>query len=151
MTFTGRMVFTSNRSMEIEVVVDAEDVINGELYAIISNTLAYSPFSFSTEEPIHNTCSSLFPFYCFESPSTILIYFLLFLCLFLFLPFFLLLFCSSSLLFLMLLSYFHFFMMSHSSITIFSFFLDLFTNSFRISLLYIFIHCYTFDAYRKLL
>ena len=30
MTFTGRMVFTSNRSMEIEVFVDAEDVVKGK-------------------------------------------------------------------------------------------------------------------------
>ena len=39
--------------MEIEVVVDAEDVVNGELYAI-SNTQSFSLLSLHTWEPFHN-------------------------------------------------------------------------------------------------
>lgn len=36
MTFTGRLVFTSNRSLEIEVLVDAEDVRAGKCFRCVS-------------------------------------------------------------------------------------------------------------------
>lgn len=36
MTFTGRLVFTSNRSLEIEVLVDAEDVVKGNCFRCVS-------------------------------------------------------------------------------------------------------------------
>ncbi|XP_065061629.1 cytosolic acyl coenzyme A thioester hydrolase-like isoform X2 [Rhopilema esculentum] len=41
MTFTGRMVFTSNRSMEIEVFVDAEDVVKGECFRCVYALFTY--------------------------------------------------------------------------------------------------------------
>ena len=83
MTFTGRLVFTSNRSLEIEVVVDAEDVVNGKYLRrdplsfvsyfeefIITFSTTHSTFLFSSFLSILIAIICFFYCYLFVAPIT---------------------------------------------------------------------------------